>query len=272
MTLRKTWLNPLPNTITLEMSGPKGRLRQLEEHVLTLPIDLRNANIGTISLTLDESMVQGLPDSIEVERFTPPILEIEFATPVIREIPLKLNFIGSLDDDLSISKVELNPSSMTLKGAESTLNQISEILTKPINQNEITQSTTFTTQAIKPKNTLEFVENTDINVQIEVIERNLETIYSDIKLTWNNLTWTTDQNEVNVLVKAPIDLEINPEKIQVQVNINSYLKQLPETDTQPPQSISFIEHPELFSIQGVSKNDVVLMNIEPNTLVFTPKQ
>ena len=264
-------INPLPKTISLEMSGPKGRLRQLEEKELRLPIDLQSADVGTTSLTFNGNMIEGLPDSIKVERFTPPILDLEFATPIVREIPIKLNFIGTLNTEKSIARIEFNPTSLSVKGAEQLLNQTSEILTKPINLTELTQSTTLLTQAIRPANTLSFTDEPNIEVMLEIVERNIESVYSAIKLTNNNLNWTANVDTVDVLIKAPTDQDIQPDNLQVQVNLSAFMSALtPEEQTQS-QSISFTDHPEIFSIQGISSNEIILLKIEPTTVIFSPK-
>lgn len=264
-------INPLPKTISLEMIGPKGRLRQLEEKELRLPIDLTEAEVGTVALTLDSSMIEGLPDSIQIERFTPPILDLEFATPVIREVPIKLNFIGTLNTEKSIAKVEYSPTSLSLKGAEELLNQTGEILTKPINLTEITHSTTLLTQAIRPANTLSFIDEPNIEVMIEIVERNVETVYSEITLTNNNLNWIANVDTVDILIKAPTDLDIQPQNLQVQVNLYTFTSALSPEEQSEPQSISFADHPEIFSIQGVSSKEIILLNIKPTTVIFSPK-
>ena len=264
-------INPLPKTVSIEMIGPKGRLRLLEKMDLSIPVDLRDANPGQLSLTLDGNMVSGLPDGVTVERFTPPIIDVEFATPIIREVPLKLNLIGTINGELSIAKLEYSPKSISVKGAETILNQTSEVLTKPINLTELTESTSLSTQALLPSNTLSFVNPSDISVTIEIIDRNLDTIYSGITVRGNDLNWEVDIPKVDILMRTPIDQDIDAESLQLQVNIAAYIQGLGINDTSQIHRLAFSDHPDLFSIQGPAGNDVVLLNIEPNILEIKRK-
>ncbi len=261
----------LPKTISVELSGAKGRLRQLEKIPLLLPVDLSEGHEGENSIALDIQSILGLPDGIQVERLTPPILDITLAKPFIIEIPIRANLVGSINEDYKVSRVTITPPTISVRGAEASLNQIQDIPTRILNIGDINTNTSFKTQVVLPKSTLTIQQENVIDVKVELAPKNMQSVISGVLINLNSLEWNISPNEVSMLLSLPSDSSITSEQIQLQVDVNSFLK---ITDSEPVGEIEldYSKHPELFSIQGLGDLQATIKNIDPSVLTLTPVQ
>ena len=261
----------LPKTVSVELSGAKGRLRQIEKIRLLLPVDLTDEQEGDISVTLDPQSILGLPDGIQVERLTPPILNFTLAKPFVREIPIRANLVGTTDEEYRVANVTITPPTLPVKGAESTLNQIQDIPTRILNIGGLNSNRTFSTQVVLPKSTLSLEQENLVTISIEMTPKNMDSVVSDVEVKLNSLDWNITPNKVSLLLNMPSDSSITADQIQLQIDINKFLKSYNPETTKEVELI-YSENTDLFSVNGLGQIKATIKNIEPPVLLLTPIQ
>ena len=60
----------LPKTISVELLGAKGRIKQIKEKRLNMTLDLRDVHVGENQRTLQPNSLTDLPHGIQVTRFS----------------------------------------------------------------------------------------------------------------------------------------------------------------------------------------------------------
>ena len=105
----------LPKSVSVELMGAKGRIRQMKSRQLNMTLDLRDVHLGQNQRPLQESSLTNLPDGISVARFSPPILELQFDNPSIREIPIRPNILGTPNNKFKVSSIQITLKSIPVK-------------------------------------------------------------------------------------------------------------------------------------------------------------
>ena len=269
----------LPQTISVELVGAKGRIRQLDKIQLNLDIDLSDGHLGRNSRTLQEHFITNRPEGIQVERFSPPILDIEFDTPTVREIPVRINLVGTPNEDFKVGSVQSNPKTISIRGPEQYLNELEYISTKAININGIDESQSFSTQISLMNRTLSIQQANLLDVFVEIKDKNQVSVVPNLKTISNRLDWEIIPNTVSVLVESEDDSS-TVQATELLVNVDIFIQALEKVDSltdlsQKELQLSFEEHPELFTL--LTKTPYTIRNIEPNTVVLkkltsTPRQ
>jgi|GEM_PF-3866088 len=269
----------LPQTISVEIVGSKGRIRQLDKIQLNLDVDLSDGHLGRNSRTLQEHFITNRPEGIQVERFSPPILDIEFDTPAVREIPVRINLVGTPHEDFKVGSVQSNPKTISIRGPEQYLNELEYISTKAININGIKESQSFSTQISLMNRTLSIQQANLLEVFVEIKDKNQVSVVPDLKTISNRLDWEIIPSTISVLVESEDDSS-TVQATELLVNVDTFIQALEEVDSATDLSkkelqLSFEEHPELFTL--LTKTPYTIRNIEPNTVVLkkltsTPRQ
>lgn len=163
--------NPLKE-VAIGLSGPLYRLRGLTDEDLTYLVDLSGARPGSnrVELTLDALR---LPLDLEATFPNPRVFYVYLEEMGLRELPVRPQFIGQLEEGLSISRVSLNPEIVTIAGPKSVLSKLEFV---PLEINVEGRNTTFTMTA-KPKVNAPSVEIRDsvyAEVEISALKRTKE--------------------------------------------------------------------------------------------------
>ena len=269
----------LPQTISVEMVGSKGRIRQLDSMQLNMELDISDGRLGLNSRTLQEHDITNRPEGIRVERFSPPILDIEFDTPTVREIPVRINLVGAPNEQFKVGSVQSIPKTISIRGPEQYLNELEYISTKTININDIDESQSFSTQISLMNRTLSIQQANLLEVFVEIKDKNQVTVIPNLKTISNRLDWEIIPSTISVLVESEEDGS-TVQATELLVNVDTFIQAIENVESLKESSkrelqLSFDEYPELFTI--LTKNPYTLRNIEPNTLVLkkstsTPRQ
>ena len=255
----------LPKSISVELLGAKGRIRQIEEKRLKLTLDLRDVHLGQNQRTLQGDSITNLPDGIKVVRFSPPILELPFDVPSIREIPIRANVVGMPTAKLKVNEVKVKPSSISVRGPEKYLNTLEYISTKSINIANLDESKTFSTAVSLPTSVLSINQANLVEVIVELKEKNTVSVLENIQVITNRFDWEISPATLSVLVESEDDVSMHE---QILVNVDTLLEELNNDFINSNQTIAlnFDEHPELFSLP--TEDPYTIRNVSPNTLTI----
>lgn len=255
----------LPKSISVELVGAKGRIRQIKNKQLNMTLDLRDVHLGQNQRPLQASSLTNLPDGINVARFSPPILELQFDNPSIREIPIRANILGSPNDKFKISSIQIDPKSIPVRGPERYLSELEYISTKAINIGDIEQSKTFASQISLQSSILSINQANIVDVTVELKERNTVSVLENLQVVSNHFDWEVKPSTISILVESEEDVSMHE---QLLINVDSLLEGLSKTERIDTESITlnFNDHQDLFSLP--TEAQYTIKNLDPNTLTI----
>lgn len=255
----------LPKSISVELVGAKGRIRQIKESRLNMTLDLRDVHLGQNQRTLQPSTLTDLPDGIQVTRFSPPILDLSFDNPSIREIPIRANILGTPNNKFKISSIQVNPKSLSVKGPERYLGELEYISTKAINIADLSENKLYSSQVSLPSSILSLNQENLIEVSIELKEKSTVSLLESLQVVSNHFDWEIEPSTISILVESEEDVSMHE---QLLVNVDSLLKDLKVEDQGLTQriTISFSDHPDLFTLP--TEELYTIKNLDPTTLTL----
>lgn len=117
--IQDEWLD----TLSVRVRGSTELLRRLREKNLVYTVDLSNieegANVFAINLASNTEL-----RTFEIVNITPSSLVIEADEKMTRTIPVEVEFTGSMQPDIVISDIHLEPSEIEVVGIASVLDKI----------------------------------------------------------------------------------------------------------------------------------------------------
>ncbi|MBI4925465.1 MAG: hypothetical protein HY843_06025 [Bdellovibrio sp.] len=172
--------NEVPDHISFQLMGPKAFLRAISDRrEEPIRINLSGLKPGLIThrfLTEDIHV----PIGVKVISIHPASVGVKLEPIKKKDVPVKVELRGIPAEGFQIAKTEVKPSHVRIKGAESKIEGIAEILTKPIDISELEENTTrdvslelmqrdVQLDGPLPKVTI-FIEPTSANYRIRNVE------------------------------------------------------------------------------------------------------
>ncbi|WP_036728905.1 MULTISPECIES: YbbR-like domain-containing protein [Peptoniphilus] len=209
----KTYIDSIDKIVAVaDISGKS------ESTVITTPVIAYNKDAQEISeLTVE-------PENLNIEV---PILKTEI-------VPVRLRIIGKGSDNIDAKEFFVEPNSVTIKGNSAVINKIDEILTKPVNVNDLTEKKIpvdidLPDGVALVDNDLKFVAS---HFPISLSEQNIDFKFSEIKILnleeklEEKLTLNFnkgDQITVVVTPKDPLSTEkIDKENMSLSLDLKDY--------------------------------------------------
>lgn len=120
--------------VTFMIEGPRAFVRTVAEREDRLQVDLNRANAKRLlNFSVDINPAQlNLPFGMVVERVVPRRLNIRLEKKASKILPLKLQFINQLPNQLSFNHFSLEPSEVEVYGPRSVISKLKELSVKPI--------------------------------------------------------------------------------------------------------------------------------------------
>lgn len=255
----------LPKSISVELVGAKGRIRQIKDKRLNMTLDLRDVHLGQNQRTLQASTLTDLPDGIRVARFSPPILDLPFDNPSIREIPIRANILGVPNGKYKISSIQVNPKSIPVKGPERLLTELEYISTKAVNIADVSENKVYSSQISLPSSNLSINQTNLIEVTVELKEKSTVSVLENLQVVSNHFDWEIIPPTISILVESEEDVSMHE---QLLVNVDSLLEGLSLEDQTETQriTINFTDHTDLFTLP--TEDQYTIRNIDPTTLIL----
>ncbi len=131
--------NEVKNLVEVRVSGPRTLLTSLSPSQMRIALDLSKSEKGT-------NLFQILPEDISVPRginvtaVKPSSVTIELEKVITIEVPVKVRMSGSPLKGYKLGDIIVNPSVVTLTGAEGDLKGLKAVSTVPIDIKGISES------------------------------------------------------------------------------------------------------------------------------------
>lgn len=124
--------NEIPDRISFRISGPKAFLRTvLDRKEEPIQVNLSGAKPGLTTYRFFSDSIR-VPIGVKVLSINPTTVLVKLEPVKKREVPVRLELRGAVAEGYRIAKAELKPEKVRIRGAESRVESIGELVTIPV--------------------------------------------------------------------------------------------------------------------------------------------
>ena len=127
------------NTVKLQLSGSRSLLRAINPDQLRVRLNLNRAAIGPNSFNITSDDIT-LPPGVILKDVQPPFIEVSLDVTNEKVLPVQVDWVGKLSDNLIITQARPDPDSVKVIGASQYLDNLSTIYTEKVTVDGIKRS------------------------------------------------------------------------------------------------------------------------------------
>lgn len=156
------------NTVRLHLSGSGALINSMNPDQVKVKLDLGDAVNGENSFTITSESI-GLPPGVRLSRIEPSEVKVVLDFPIAKELPIQVDWVGTLPKGLILKKVEVDPATIKVMGAGRILSRVDTLYTQKV-QLENLQASGRTTAvlALEPAS-LQIVDGGEAKVAIRYV-------------------------------------------------------------------------------------------------------
>jgi len=217
--------NDVPEKVTFKLAGPKAFLRAILDRPETpIRINLSGAKAGMVTYRFFSDNIS-LPIGVKVLSVTPASIMVKLETVKKKEVPVRLELAGNLPEGYRITQATVKPATIKIKGAESKIDSISEIPTRPIDLAQLKSSITMQANLDLARQGLE-VEGVMPQVFIEVTPVQANFKIKNVQVRVNSkFKAKLDEPTVTIFVRIDPEAITSLDRSQVYAEVNLQDKQ-----------------------------------------------
>ncbi len=121
-------LHTSDSTVEVQMSGPKTLVQAVNPEQVKVRFDLSDATIGTNILSLGQNNVE-MPPGIVLKQIVPETIRLDLDMIATKNLPIQVDWVGTLPKGLLISFVDLEPDRVEVKGGKIALDRLDTLYT-----------------------------------------------------------------------------------------------------------------------------------------------
>jgi YbbR domain-containing protein len=160
--------NDFPANVNVRVFGPKMMLARLAASVPSKVIDLKNAREGVtrIEITADDF---ALPGGVSITRIQPSEIDIVLEHLARRKVPVRARIEGSVNSDYKIDVVHVVPPEIEISGPASSVKEIKELFTRPVNIGNATSSISKDVKVDLPYDFIRSATTDQVKVTVDIL-------------------------------------------------------------------------------------------------------
>lgn len=249
--------NQFKKEIEVTVSGPRSIIQEMSREAITRQVDLSSARPGTMVIDNDNNHIP-VPRGITVQRVQPSSIILSLDKLIQKKFPVTARTVGQVPDGYVVEALKMDPGVITITGPLTILSQVSELHTKPINLEGMTQSIQLQVPLELEPAIVELIGETSVTAELSIglvmVEKNLHKM------------------EVHAIVEG-VKRQVNPERVNIVAKIpKKYLDKNIDPKSLITVTIGEQEADNVFKIQVVPRAEVELpieiVAIVPDTVVL----
>jgi YbbR domain-containing protein len=136
-------------TVDVIIRAPNRLINEISAANVVAKLNLQESSVFQREFPLNETMIS-VPPGASVVRVSPNQVKLKLERT--KEVMLEIvpNIIGQVKEEYGITKVEVAPPRVAVRGPESKVREKDKVTTVPINVSELTKSTEFDADLILP--------------------------------------------------------------------------------------------------------------------------
>jgi YbbR domain-containing protein len=159
--------NEVPSLVDVRISGPRTLLMNLRPTDISISVDLKGLQPGITSFKRLEERLN-IPGGLKVTRLSPSFVDVKLERIKEKAVPVKVLLSGTPAEGFRISGVRTAPEQVVVKGAESELKDIHEVVTEPVDTEGVRESFTLMTPLNYRGKYTELKGQGAVEVQVEI--------------------------------------------------------------------------------------------------------
>jgi diadenylate cyclase len=124
------------NTVKVHLSGAGALLRSITTDQVKVRIGLGKAVLGLNTFTITQDNIS-LPPGVTLKKVEPQVVDVTLDVPIKKELPVQIDWIGKLADQLILESAAVEPETVSVIGGSRILEKISTIYTEKISLDNI---------------------------------------------------------------------------------------------------------------------------------------
>ena len=137
----KSFMRAPPYQVKIKLRGPKAFLRVLMEREQSILVDLKHSrpvrrDPERHRFKLRESLLS-LPLGVSIEQYEWTKLSVDLDKSVFKEVPIKLNLVGKVQENRKLVRGEVFPPKLKLEGAQLALGALRELQSRPVDLTQL---------------------------------------------------------------------------------------------------------------------------------------
>jgi YbbR domain-containing protein len=192
-----------PDSLELQISGPRTLLSLLNPERLTLRLDLRGIGPGRAHFDITPAEFP-LPRQTAISRISPSEINLNIDQVVSRQLPVQLMIDGEVAPGYGIGSIALSPPSVTVTGPSRDVSALKSIATEPFVVKGATKEVTQTVRLVNPGGLLK-VSTDEVLATVTVHEIVAEREFRGLPVTVRDARYrfSVQPRKVDVKVRGP---------------------------------------------------------------------
>ncbi len=254
--------NQFKKEIEVTVSGPRSIIQEMSSRAITRQVDLSSATPGTMVIDNDNNHIP-VPRGISVQRVQPSSIILSLDKLIQKKFPVTARTVGQVPDGYVVKALKMDPDVITITGPLTTLSQVDELHTKPINLEGMKQSIQLQVPLALEPSIVELIGETsvtaDLSIGLTVVKKNLDEM--EVHAIIDGIKRDVKPKMVNIVANIPkryLDKKIDPKSL-ITVTIGE-----PEADNSFKVQVVPRAEVELpIEILSIVPDKVVLADIQP---------
>lgn len=250
--------NQFKKEIEVTVSGPRSMIQEMSSRAITRQVDLSLATPGTMVLENDNDHIP-VPRGITVQRVQPSSIILSLDKLIQKKFPVFAKTVGKVANGYLVKSLKMDPDFITITGPLTTLSQVSELNTRPINLDGMKQSIQLQVPLALEPAIVELIGETSVTAELSI---GVITVKK-----------TLDDLEVHATVDG-IRRSVKPKTVQVTANIP---KKYVDKNIDPKSLITVMAEPQagssLLKVEAQPRAEVELpieiLSIVPDEVSLT---
>ncbi len=130
------------STVRVHLSGSGALIKSMRPEQVRVRLNLSKAVVGPNTFTIIPENV-ALPPGVFVKKVEPPVVEVTLDIPMEKELPVQVDWVGKLPEDLILVEARLHPKTIEVIGGIRQLEDISTIYTQKVPVDHIKKTGTI---------------------------------------------------------------------------------------------------------------------------------
>ena len=127
------------NSVSLQLGGSSALLKSIRPEQVQVRLDLDKAVAGRNTFSITQENIT-LPPGIFLKKVSPSVVEATLEVTIKKELPLQVDWVGTLPEHLILSAIKLDPETIEVIGGNRILENIATIYTAKIPLDNLQQS------------------------------------------------------------------------------------------------------------------------------------
>jgi len=195
--------NPVGDSVDVRIKGPRTLLGTVQEQDQAIRLDLSSVRTGRTSFRIEPDMLS-LPRGVRAVRVSPSQVILDIERIVEKQLPVTIDFGDSIPSGYRVSRSDVDPAAVTVRGPENEVDRWKSIRTQPVYLPPVEGEVVRTVRLDNPGDlTLLAPERVDLTVELEEVIGSQQ--LRGVELEVRNATAPVEirQRKIDVTVSGP---------------------------------------------------------------------